>query len=69
MTYFIAVFIALSATGLVSAQQSGANSSEKEVQAAENDWISLMLKPNAQNYNKLVADDFLQNNQFGVSLN
>jgi hypothetical protein len=28
-----------------------------------------MLKPNGAAYNRLVADDFLQNNQFGGSLN
>jgi Domain of unknown function (DUF4440) len=48
----------------VSASQ--AKQSEQEVLKAESELSALMTKPDRQRFEKLLADDFLQNNQNGV---
>jgi hypothetical protein len=39
------------------------------VRKVESELSALMVKPDAARLDKLLADDFLQNNQFGISIN
>jgi hypothetical protein len=70
---FVAATILLLASDAALSQNSNpasgqAAKSEQEVRNAESELSFLMMKPDAGRLDKLLGDDFRQNNQFGISI-